>query len=126
VGDGMVGLHASMAKSEKAMPKAQAKKNLARLADNVEVHVEKALNRLNPAKEMVNVSEELLALRTDSSCVTAEQFSRGGALQSQAEAGVAQELDAKTRYSRRGMITFRRATNCPVHQARASINILGH
>ena len=45
---------------------------------------------------MVNVSEQLLALRTESSRVTAQQLLRGEALQSQADAGVAQELDAKT------------------------------
>jgi hypothetical protein len=45
---------------------------------------------------MVNVSEQLLALRTESSRVTAQQLLKGEALQSQADAGVAQELDAKT------------------------------
>ena len=75
---------------------AQAKENLARVTDDVELRVETALNRLDRTKEMVNVSEQLLALRTESSRVTAQQLLRGEALQSQADAGVAQELDAKT------------------------------
>jgi outer membrane protein TolC len=75
---------------------AQAKENLARVSDDVELRVETALNKLDRTKEMVNVSEQLLALRTESSRVTAQQLLRGEALQSQADAGVAQELDAKT------------------------------
>jgi outer membrane protein TolC len=74
---------------------AQAKENLARVSDDVELRVETALNRLDRTKEMVNVSEELLALRSESSRVTAQQLLRGEALQSQVDAGVAQELDAK-------------------------------
>lgn len=74
---------------------AQAKENLARVSDDVELRVETALNRLDRTKEMVDVSEELLSLRTESSRVTAQQLLRGEALQSQADAGVAQELDAK-------------------------------
>jgi outer membrane protein TolC len=75
---------------------AQAKENLARVTDDIELRVETALNKLNRTKEMVDVSEQLLALRTESSRVTAQQVLRGEALQSQADAGVAQELDAKT------------------------------
>jgi outer membrane protein TolC len=75
---------------------AQAKENLARVSDDVELRVETALNKLDRTKEMVNVSEELLALRTESSRVTAQQLVRGEALQSLADSGVAQELDAKT------------------------------
>ena len=76
---------------------AQAKENLERVNDDVELRVETALNKLDRTKEMVNVSEQLLALRTESSRVTGQQLLRGEALQSQADAGVAQELDAKTR-----------------------------
>jgi outer membrane protein TolC len=75
---------------------AQAKENLARVTDDVELRVETALNRLDRTKEMISVSEQLLALRTESSRVTAQEVMRGEALQSQADAGVAQELDAKT------------------------------
>ena len=63
---------------------AQAKENLARISDDVEVQVESALNRLNRTKEMVDVAEQLLTLRSESSRVTAQQLLRGEALQSQA------------------------------------------
>ena len=75
---------------------AQARENLARVTDDVELSVETALNRLNRTKEMLNVSQQVLALRTESSRVTTQQFSKGEALQSQADTAVAQELDAKT------------------------------
>jgi outer membrane protein TolC len=74
---------------------AQAKENLARVTDDVELRVETALNKLDRTKEMVNVSEQLLALRKESSRVTAEQLLKGEALQSQVDAGLAEELDAK-------------------------------
>ena len=74
---------------------AQAKENLARISDDVELKVETALNRLNRTKEMLDVSEQVLALRTESSRVTAQQLSKGEALQSQADAASAQELNAK-------------------------------
>lgn len=73
----------------------QAKENLARLTDDVELGVQTALNRLDRTKEMVNVSEQVLALRTEASRVTADQLLRGEALQSQADTASAQELDAK-------------------------------
>jgi len=74
---------------------AQAKENLARVTDDVELGVETALNRLDRTKEMVDVSEQVVALRTESSRMTADQLLRGEALQSQADATGAQELDAK-------------------------------
>lgn len=74
----------------------QARENLARVTDDVELRVETALNRINRTKEMLNVSQQVVALRTESSRVTAQQFSKGEALQSQADTAVAQELDAKT------------------------------
>jgi outer membrane protein TolC len=74
---------------------AQAKENLARVKDDIELGVETALNRLDRTKEMVNVSEQVVALRTESSRVAADQLLRGEALQSQADAASAQELDAK-------------------------------
>lgn len=73
----------------------QAKENLARLTDDVETGIETALNRLDRTKEMIDVSQEVVALRTESSRVTADQLTRGEALQSQADAASAQELDAK-------------------------------
>ncbi|MFY9688384.1 MAG: TolC family protein [Candidatus Acidiferrales bacterium] len=74
---------------------AQAKENLARVTDDIELGVETALNRLDRTKQMVDVSEQVVALRTESSRVTADQLSRGEALQSQADAANAQELEAK-------------------------------
>ena len=55
-----------------------------------------AYNKLDLTRQMVKVSEQLLALRTESSRVSAQQLVRGAALRSLADAAVAQELDAKT------------------------------
>jgi outer membrane protein TolC len=74
---------------------AQAKENLARVSDDVELRVQTALNKLDRTKDLVAVSEQMVALRTESSRVTAQQVLRGAALQSQADIGLAQELDAK-------------------------------
>lgn len=75
---------------------AQARENLARITDEVERRVETALNKLERTREMVKVSEEILALRAESSRVSAQQLERGEALRSQADAAVAQEFDAKS------------------------------
>jgi outer membrane protein TolC len=75
---------------------AQAKENLERISDEVQVRVQVAYNKLHRTREMVSVSEELLALRTESSRVTAQQLQQGEALSSQADSAVAQELDAQT------------------------------
>ena len=75
---------------------AQAKENLARVTDEVQLHVQVAYNRLHRTREMVDVSQELVALRTESSRVTAQQLQQGAALHSQADSAVAQELDAQT------------------------------
>lgn len=75
---------------------AQAKENLARVTDQVELGVDTALNKLNRTRELVNVSQQILALREESSRVTAQQLIKGEALQSQADSAVAQEYDAKT------------------------------
>jgi len=45
---------------------------------------------------MVKISEEILALRTESSRVMTQELQEGAALRSQADTAVAQELDAKT------------------------------
>jgi len=74
----------------------QAKENLARLTDEVELAVETAYNKLERTGQMRKVSEELLALRSESSRVLHQQLVRGEALASQADMGTAQELDAKT------------------------------
>jgi outer membrane protein TolC len=75
---------------------AQAKENLERITDEVQLRVQVAYNKLRRTREMVNVSEELLALRTETSRVTAQQLQQGAALKSQADGAVAQELDAQT------------------------------
>jgi len=73
----------------------EARENLARVTDEVEVQVQIAYNKLQRTKEMVNVSKELLALRSEASRVTAQQLRSGEALQSQADRAVAQTLDAQ-------------------------------
>jgi outer membrane protein TolC len=85
----------SAAVKESGAQLAQAKENLARITDEVQLSVDTALNRLDRTKEMVDVSQQLLALRTESSRVSAEQLLRGEALQSKADTAAAQELDAK-------------------------------
>ncbi|MGC2324870.1 MAG: TolC family protein [Terriglobales bacterium] len=74
----------------------QAKENLARLTDEVELTVQTAYNKLERTQQMRKVSEELLALRSESNRVLHEELARGAALSSQADMGTAQELDART------------------------------
>ncbi|HVN18764.1 MAG TPA: TolC family protein [Dongiaceae bacterium] len=74
----------------------QAKENLARLTDEVELSVQTAYNKLERTQEMRKVSEELLALRTESNRVLQQQLVRGEALSSQAKLATAQKLDAQT------------------------------
>jgi outer membrane protein TolC len=75
---------------------AEAKENLARVTEDVELRLQIAYNKLQRTKEMVQVSQELYALRAESSRVSAQQLQKGEALQSQAQSAVAQEFDAKT------------------------------
>jgi outer membrane protein TolC len=75
---------------------AQAEENLARIKEEVELRVQTAYNKLDRTRQMVKVSEELLALRTEVRRVSAEQLQQGAALRSQAAAAAARELDAKT------------------------------
>jgi outer membrane protein TolC len=74
---------------------AQARENLARITDEVELRVQTAYNKIERTREMVAVSQELLALRGESRRVTAEQLAHGSALGSQAKESTAQELDAQ-------------------------------
>jgi outer membrane protein TolC len=74
---------------------AQARENLARIKDEVELRVATAYNKLERTRQMVAVSQELLALRAESRRVVAEQLTHGAALRSLAGASVAQELEAK-------------------------------
>ena len=75
----------------------QARENLTRITDEVERQVDTAANKLARTREMVEVSQQILALRTESSRVSAQQLERGEALPSQADAAIAQEFEAKTR-----------------------------
>jgi outer membrane protein TolC len=75
---------------------AEAKENLARVTEDVELRLQVAYNKLQRTRDMVQVSQELYALRAESSRVSAQQVQKGAALQSQALNAVAQEFDAKT------------------------------
>jgi outer membrane protein TolC len=75
---------------------AQAKENLARVSDEVELRVQTAYNKLERTQQMVAVSQELLATRKEARRVSAQQLARGAYLQSQAEAATAQEFEAQT------------------------------
>lgn len=81
--------------SESGARLAEARENLARITDEVERRVETAANKLERTREMMNVSEEVLTLRAESSRVSAQQLERGEALRSQADAAVALEFNAK-------------------------------
>ncbi len=73
----------------------QAKENLAKLTDAVEVSVQIAFNKLERTQQMLKVSEEVLSLRTESNRVRQQELIRGAALNSQADTARAQESDAK-------------------------------
>jgi outer membrane protein TolC len=73
----------------------QAKENLAKLTDAVDLSVETAYNKLERTRQMLRVSEEVLSLRTESNRVRQQELIRGAALNSQAETATAQEYDAK-------------------------------
>lgn len=75
---------------------AQARENLARVTDEVELRVLTAYNKLERTREMVKVSEELAAYRSEARRVLAQQQQAGAALRSQLDAATAHELDAKT------------------------------
>ena len=76
---------------------AKAKENLDRVRDEVELAVQVAYNKLQRTQQMVSVSQELVALRTESSRVSAQQLQSGEALASQVDHTVAQEFDAKAK-----------------------------
>lgn len=74
----------------------QAKENLARISDEVEVRVQTAYNKMERTQQMVVVSRELLATRHEARRVSAQQLQQGTYLRSQADAAAAQELEAQT------------------------------
>jgi outer membrane protein TolC len=73
----------------------QAKENLAKLTDEVELTVQTAYNKLDRTRQMLNVSEEVVALRTESSRVLQQRLLQGVVLNSQAANATAQQYDAK-------------------------------
>ena len=80
---------------EREIQLAQARENLARISDEVELRVQTAFNKMERTRQMVAVSEELVALRGESRRVSAQLIANGGALRSQANESVALELDAQ-------------------------------
>jgi outer membrane protein TolC len=82
-------------KQEREAQLAQAKENLARLTDDVELAVHSAYNKLERTQQMLKVSEEIVALRSESNRVLQQQLLQGAALKSQAAMATAQEFDAK-------------------------------
>lgn len=75
---------------------AQARENLARISDEVELRVQTAYNKLERTRQMVAVSRELLATRAEARRVSAQQLDQGTYLRSQAEIAAAQEFEAGT------------------------------
>jgi outer membrane protein TolC len=73
----------------------QAKENLAKLTDQVELAVETAYNRLERTQQMLKVSEDVVALRSESNRVRQQELLQGAALKSQAAMSTAQEYQAK-------------------------------
>ena len=89
---------------------AEAKENLARVTDDVELRLQIAYNKLQRTREMVQVSEELYALRAESSRVIAQQLQKGEALQSQSRTRSRRSTMPRPCFSSRSSITFRPAT----------------
>jgi outer membrane protein TolC len=75
---------------------AQAEENLARMKDEVEVRIQTIYNKRERTRDMLKVSEELLALRSEVHRVAVQQQQQGAALSSQVNGAVAQEFYAKT------------------------------
>ena len=73
----------------------QAKEMLAKLSDEVDLSVETAYNKLERTQQMLKVSEEVLALRTESNRVLQQELLQGAALNSHADMANAQEYDAR-------------------------------
>src|SRR5260370_11617255 len=83
-------------KPERESQLAQAKETLARLTDAVELAIHTAYNKLERTEQMLKVSEEVVALRTESNRVLQQELLQGVALKSQATMAAAQEYEAKT------------------------------
>ena len=81
---------------EREVQLAQATENLAQVSDEIEVKVQTAYNKLERTRQMVDVSQELLAARKEAQRVSAQGLEQGTYLRSQAQAAVAQESEAQT------------------------------
>jgi outer membrane protein TolC len=75
---------------------AQAEESLARMKDEIELRIQTVYNKRERTREMLKVSEELLALRTEVHRVAVQQLQEGTAVPSQVNGAAAQELYAKT------------------------------
>lgn len=75
---------------------AQADENLVRVKDEIELRIQTVYNKRQRTREMLKVSEELVALRSEVHRVAAQQLREGTALPSQVNGAAAQELYAKT------------------------------
>jgi outer membrane protein TolC len=73
----------------------QAKENLTKLTDDVELAVETAYNKVDRTQQMLKVSDEIVALRVESDRVMQQKLLQGAALNSQAANTTAQQYDAK-------------------------------
>jgi outer membrane protein TolC len=73
----------------------QAKENLAKLTEEVELGVETAYNKLERTQQMLKVSEDVVALRSESNRVLHQELVQGAALKSRAATSKAQEYEAK-------------------------------
>ena len=82
-------------RNEREAQLSQAKENLAKLTDAVELSVQSEYNKLERTQQMLKVSEEVLSLRMESNRVRQQELIRGAALNSQADTARAQEYDAK-------------------------------
>ena len=83
----------SCASAKRSSPR--PRRTLRAISDEVELRVQTAYNKMERTRQMVAVSEELLALRAESRRVVAELLTNGGALGSQAKESNAQELEAQ-------------------------------
>ena len=73
----------------------EAKENLQRIRDEVEVHIATIYNRLETTRAMVEVKREYLAARQESARLAEDQFKQGITLASQRDGSRAQAMKAK-------------------------------
>lgn len=75
---------------------AQADETFARVKDEIELRIQTVYNKRERTREMLKVSEELVALRSEVHRVAVQQLGEGSALRSQVSGAAAQELYART------------------------------